>query len=267
MSDVYFILVEGLEDWPHPVPVAKCSGDENTACMLAEGLRSEFREEAPSLRFSFVRPTTPEGLLSLVSRLVGAHDEGEFGEQVNAVCRAAVRQWTFLEKWSNSKGNGGGVEAAGEHAVTPAPECGAVFPSSNKEDQDGAVTHTENDRPDEEDAIAGGGAKGNGNGGSDLEKRIEALTPLDKLCLEALRHFEKPINDTSLQTLAGLSGARKFYLVCVFWKDAKGLTPAKLRGEFVQNVGKEDYHLPDDKSGTERVRKGIGRGREILGKF
>ena len=167
MSDVYFILVEGLEDWPHPVPVAKCSGDENTACMLAEGLRSEFREEAPSLRFSYVRPTTPEDLLSLVSRLVGAHDEGEFGEQVKAVCRAAVRQWTFLEKWSKSKGNGGGVEATGEHAeaaeskasavltvvkwgnlaigidedgrylaVTPAPECGAVFPKEKSETLD-----------------------------------------------------------------------------------------------------------------------------------
>lgn len=112
------------------------------------------------------------------------------------------------------------------------------------------------------------GVDGSVTGGADdREKQIESLTPLGKLCVQALRHFEKPISDTSLQTLAGLSHTQKFNLVCWFWKDAKGLTPLPLRKQFVQAVGKKDYPLPDDKSGTNRVRVGIQRGQTVLSKF
>jgi len=121
MADVFFILVEGLADWPHPVPVEYWAGSETTTRLLSNGLQTEFREEAPSLKFSYVSPKTPEDLQAMVSRLAGAQDEGEFGEQVQAVCRAAARHKAFLEGVSpKSKGNGGAVAAASP-AAPPAP--------------------------------------------------------------------------------------------------------------------------------------------------
>jgi hypothetical protein len=100
MGYALFILVEGVEDWPHPVPVAHCSGTEDTAPIahkLCKGLQAEFRDEAPALKFSCVDPDNAEDLLALISKLDGSRDRGEFGEQVQAICRAADFQLAFLE--------------------------------------------------------------------------------------------------------------------------------------------------------------------------
>jgi len=111
-----------------------------------------------------------------------------------------------------------------------------------------------------------GGGPGQEDNGS-LEKAIADLPPLERECLEALKHFGKPINTSLVQKLKDLSATQEFYLVCVFWNEARKLSPAKLRKRFVATFDTKEYALPDKKSGTERVRKGIGRGRKILGEF
>ena len=85
---------------------------------------------------------------------------------------------------------------------------------------------------------------------------------LDAECRLALQHYGK-----AEEALGALSAAQKFYLVCVYWKDSKGLTPAKIREEFVTTFPRTNYSLPNKKSGTERVKTGVKRGAALVEKL
>jgi hypothetical protein len=129
MANVFFILVEGLEDWPHSVPIVEWTGSEAFARILTDGLRAEFQEEAPSLKFSYISPTTPEDLVALVSKLSATRDEGEFGEQVQAVVRAADRQKAFLKAKESPKSEGNSDDST---SASP-----AMLPAANSEQDEG----------------------------------------------------------------------------------------------------------------------------------
>lgn len=108
---------------------------------------------------------------------------------------------------------------------------------------------------------------GENGGAGDAAEEIGSLSPLDRLCIEALEHFGKPVNQSSLRTLEDLSAARKFYLVCWHWKESEAWSNATIRDAFRRKVDASEYALPDKGSGSGRVKTGTKRGPGVLDLF
>ena len=87
----------------------------------------------------------------------------------------------------------------------------------------------------------------------------EGFRALDEECRSALRHYGKAVD-----TLHTLSPARKFYLVCLYWKDVEDMTPAQIRDQFIEKLNSGAYHLPGKESGRSRVKTALRRGKELL---
>lgn len=90
----------------------------------------------------------------------------------------------------------------------------------------------------------------------------EPLSPLNAECESALHHYGKRKGHS-----AHLTPTEKSYLVCRFWRDTQGLTPAKVRKKFVEVVDRSEYYVSNDSAGTKRAKQGIYRGKTLLGKI
>ena len=82
---------------------------------------------------------------------------------------------------------------------------------------------------------------------------------LNRQCVEILAS-----QGIGASAVAELTIARKFYLVCWHLKYQRNLAPKASRDAFVAAYTDCGYRLPPDKSGIERVKKGITRGTNLL---
>ncbi|NQU23813.1 MAG: hypothetical protein HQ567_21235 [Candidatus Nealsonbacteria bacterium] len=93
----------------------------------------------------------------------------------------------------------------------------------------------------------------------------QSETPnMDKECIAALNHFGK--NRLELNTL---TLTQKFYLLCAYWNDAKDLSPAKLRDEYVSSECYREFWIDTNSHNKARLRvkEGIDRGKKLLAKL
>ena len=128
---VFFILVKGCDGWPDAVPVGIVNGPEWHARLLVDGLRIEFQSESPALVFSYLKPGRVPEIQAKFSQW-GAAREGEFGEQVEGVCRAFERQKILHEaNLARKAGKSTDAEAPGEED----PQAGAITLPSGEMDQ------------------------------------------------------------------------------------------------------------------------------------
>jgi len=94
-----------------------------------------------------------------------------------------------------------------------------------------------------------------------LQGREKPVVSLNSTCKDALEYFDKPA------VLDSLSLAQRFCVVAAYWSEIKGLKAAGVRDAF-WNIDHSGYAFPATKrSGYERAKAAIRRGKQLLEKL
>lgn len=128
----FFVLAANCDDWPDAVPVGFIDCEERIVRLLLDGLRTSFQQESPSPVFSCVQPKSAPEILAFSEQCIAAQ-QGEFGEHVEAVCRAVQTQRILIEEFEANKARRLANPASGEENS----KAGATPPTAKQDEGEG----------------------------------------------------------------------------------------------------------------------------------